>query len=76
MQLMNKITVITPESFNEFFSEESDSVAIDDLGHLIVTEVQDRMRVGIKVYAPGQWSTVQSEAIMVEEEEEDDFLGI
>src|SRR5690606_40982926 len=58
---MNKITVITPESFNEFLSEALDAVSIDELGHLEVTEVLDDVVVGIKVYSPGQWCTVQAE---------------
>src|SRR5690606_40505576 len=70
---MNKITVITPESFNEFLSEALDAVSIDELGHLEVTEVLDDVVVGIKVYSPGQWCTVQAELVEVEvsEEEED-----
>lgn len=71
---MNKITVITPESFNEFLSEALDAVSIDELGHLEVTEVLNDGVVGIKVYAPGQWCTAQAELIEVEvsgEEEEE-----
>src|SRR5690606_41544678 len=69
---MNKITVITPESFNEFLSEALDAVSIDELGHLEVTEVLDDGVVGIKVYAPGQWCTVQTELVEVEVAEEEE----
>lgn len=76
MDFMNKVTVITPESFNEFYSEVGDSVVVREDGHMSVTEVIDGMVVRFKVFAPGQWTTVESELIEVEIEEEgafDDF---
>jgi hypothetical protein len=78
MQFMNKITVITPESFNEFFSEGADAVVIREDGHMSVTEVYGGSIVRIKVYAPGAWSTVETELVEVEddEDEEVDFLGL
>lgn len=69
---MNKITVITPESFNEFLSEALDAVSIDKLGHLEVTEVLDGEVLGIKIYAPGQWCTVQAELVEVAVDEEEE----
>src|SRR5690606_41807260 len=70
---MNKITVITPESFNEFLSEALDAASIDELGHLEVPGVLDDGVVGIKVYAPGQWCAVQAELgeVGVPEEQEE-----
>lgn len=71
---MNKITVITPESFNEFLSEALNAVSIDELGHLKVAEVLDDGVVGVKVYAPGQWCTVRTELVEVEVDEEEEEL--
>ena len=78
MQFMNKVTVITPESFNEFFSEDDNAILITGDRTLSVTEVIGGTPVRIKIFAPGQWLTVESELVEVSEDEEEgvDFFGI
>lgn len=76
MEFMNKITVITPESFNEFFSEAPNAVRVTEDGMLSVTEVIEGAAVRIKIYGPGQWNTVETELVEVESDDEVDFLGI
>jgi hypothetical protein len=73
MEFINKVTVITPDSFNEFYSEHGDAVVVRGDGHMSVTEVIEGMIVRTKVYAPGQWTTVESELVAVEVEEVDGF---
>ncbi|WP_190822021.1 hypothetical protein [Saccharopolyspora pogona] len=58
--LVNKVTVITPDSFNEFQSELNVPIEIDK-GHLFVTVVKGEEIPEYKIYAPGQWSTVHVE---------------
>lgn len=70
MEFVYKVTVITPESFNEFYSEKPDSVLITDDGYLSVTETQQGVAVRVKVFAPGQWSTVETELMVAEDSEE------
>ncbi len=70
MEFVYKVTVITPESFNEFYSEKPDSVLITDDGYLSVTETQQGVAVRIKVFAPGQWNTVETELMVAEDSEE------
>jgi len=70
MEFVYKVTVITPESFNEFYSEKPDSVLITDDGYLSVTETQQGVAVRIKVFAPGQWNTVETELMVTEDSEE------
>lgn len=70
MEFVYKVTVITPESFNEFYSEKPDSVLITDDGYLSVTETQQGVSVRVKVFAPGQWSTVETELMVAEDSEE------
>lgn len=78
MEFMNKITVITPESFNEFLSENENAVLITGDRTLSVTETIGGTPVRIKIFAPGQWLTVESELVEVAEDEgeEIDLLGI
>lgn len=70
MEFVYKVTVITPESFNEFYSEKPDSALITDDGYLIVTETQQGVAVRVKVFAPGQWSTVETELMVAKDSEE------
>lgn len=70
MEFVYKVTVITPESFNEFYSEKPDSVLITDDGYLSVTETQQGVAARVKVFAPGQWSTVETELMVAEDSEE------
>lgn len=70
MEFVYKVTVITPESFNEFYSEKPDSALITDDGYLSVTETQQGVAVRVKVFAPGQWSTVETELMIAEDSEE------
>lgn len=70
MEFVYKVTVITPESFNEFYSEKPDSVLITDDGYLSVTETQQGVAVRVKVFAPGQWSTVETELMVAKDSEE------
>jgi len=72
MEFMYKTTVITPESFNEFYSEKPDSALITDDGYLSVTEVQQGVSVRAKVYAPGQWLTTETELLIVDDEIEEE----
>lgn len=70
MEFVYKVTVITPESFNEFYSEKPDSVLITDDGYLSVTETQQGVAVRVKIFAPGQWSTVETELMVAKDSEE------
>lgn len=79
MEFMNKVTVITPEAFNEFFSESNNAVRITGDRTLIVTETIAGTPVRVKIYSPGQWLTVETELVEAVEdedtEEEVDFFG-
>lgn len=79
MEFMNKVTVITPESFNEFFSESNNAVRITGDRTLVVTETIANTPVRVKIYSPGQWLTVETELVEAVEdedtEEEVDFFG-
>lgn len=80
MEFVNKITVITPESFNEFYSEAENAIFIGEDRVLKVTEVYCGTPVRIKVYAPGAWLTVETELVEAAEDDEEeqdlDFYGI
>lgn len=81
MQFMNKVTVITPESFSEFYSEHPNAVRITEDRMLIVTEVIENAQVRVKIFAAGEWLTVETELIEVveedfEDEEEFDGFGL
>lgn len=56
-----RVTVITPESFNEFITEHPSAVAITDFGMLEVNVVENGMLTRIKAFAPGQWCTVDTQ---------------
>ena len=75
MEYVNKVTVITPEAFNEFYSDHDDAVKITGDRMLMVTVIQDDRQVQMKVYAPGEWSTVETELVQLLDEEEEEMNG-
>lgn len=72
MEFMYKTTVITPELFNEFYSERPDSAMVTRDGYLSVTEVQQGVSIRVKVFAPGQWLTAETELLVVDDEIEEE----
>lgn len=74
MEFLNKVTVITPEAFNEFLSEDDNAIQITKDRMLIVTEVVSGVPVHMKVFAPGEWLTVETELVVADAEEEEEEL--
>lgn len=74
MEFMNKVTVITPESFSEFYSEHDNAVRITEDRMLIVTEVIQNTPVRVKIFAAGEWLTVETELVEIEVVEDEEEL--
>lgn len=69
---VQKVTVITPDSFNEFVCDlTSGVISIDEDGYLKVSEVQNGFLQRVKVYKPEAWLTVETEHGEIDYDEEE-----
>lgn len=58
-----KVTVITPEYHNEFYTESPNPVTVSESNLLEISVVENGLQVAMKVYAPGAWSTVDMKLV-------------
>lgn len=72
---VQKITVITPDSFNEFVADLTPNVVvIDGDGYLRITEIQSGFVQRVKVYKPEAWLTVETEHGEIDYDEEEETI--